>query len=112
MNDTECKTAKIRRLNDQLRTTFTGGQVVVTRGIQSLDESVRAEILAAVKKFDAFTEDNDPRHEHDFAAIEVGGQTIFFKIDYYDLQMRFLSPDPANPTLTRRVLTIMKSEEY
>ena len=35
-----------------------------------------------------------------------------FKIDYYDAGMRGHSPDAAESTLTRRVLTIMLAEEY
>lgn len=112
MNDTESKTTKIRRLNDQLRSTFTGGQVVITRGIQSLDESVRAEILAAVVRFDDWSEDVDPHGEHDFVAVEVQGHKVFAKVDYYDLEMRFLSPDPSDPAVTRRVLTLMLASEY
>ena len=37
---------------------------------------------------------------------------IFFKIDYYDADLLNLSPDPANPALTCRVMTIMLAEEY
>ncbi|MBY0370043.1 DUF3768 domain-containing protein [bacterium] len=112
MNGTESKADKIRELNDQLRTTFTGGQVVITRGIQSLGESVRTEIMAAISQFDAWSEDVDPHGEHDFVAVEVRGHKVFAKVDYYDIEMKFLSPDPTDPEVTRRVLTIMLAEEY
>jgi Protein of unknown function (DUF3768) len=42
----------------------------------------------------------------------VDGEVVMFKIDYYDENMEYGSPDPADPKLTRRVLTILLAEEY
>ena len=102
----------IRRLNDQFRQTFKGGAVVITAGIAALDEATRQRIFAAVQTFDAFDEDNDPWHEHDFGAVEVDGQRVFFKLAYYDLTRAMHSEDPADPTKTERVMTIMLADEY
>ena len=55
---------------------------------------------------------NDPHQEHDFGSFEAEGHTIFFKIDYYDKQLQMHSPDPSNPAVTQRVITIMLAEEY
>jgi Protein of unknown function (DUF3768) len=55
---------------------------------------------------------NDPHGEHDFGSFEYSGQTIFWKIDYYDMRLKWGSPDPADPAVTRRVLTILLAEEY
>lgn len=110
--DAEVRRLRIQRLNDRLRCTGKGGQVLVTRGICSLPHDEVLQIAKAVAEFDAFTQDNDPYGEHDCAVVEVGDHTIIWKIDYYDREKTMGSPDPADPTVTHRVLTIMLSEEY
>ena len=104
--------SRIRELNDQFRRTFTGGQVMLTRGVQALGEEAVAEVLTAVRSFSIFSPDNDPYGEHDFGSFEHRGQKVFWKIDYYDKNVEYASPDPADPTVTTRVLTIMLAEEY
>jgi hypothetical protein len=42
----------------------------------------------------------------------MAGSTIFWKIDYFDLKLKWHSPDAANPDVTHRVLTIMLACEY
>jgi hypothetical protein len=59
-----------------------------------------------------FSENNDPHHEHDFGSVDEAGVRCFFKIDYYDRKTEFGSPDPADPAVTTRVMTIMLAEEY
>ncbi|MFO6466254.1 DUF3768 domain-containing protein [Jannaschia sp. KMU-145] len=111
--ETTPRTEQIRELNDQLRRCGRGnGSVVLTSGVQSLGDAFLAAVVRAVCEFDDFSEDNDPWGEHDFGAIEVEGQKIFFKIDYYDLSRTKGSEDPADGLLTHRVLTIMLSSEY
>ena len=104
--------AKIRELNDRLRTTGVGGMIVVTDGIASLRPEIGHAVHSAVASFCAFEDGNDPYREHDFGAVEVGSNTIFWKIDYYDRAMRAGSPDPADPKVTCRVMTVMLAEEY
>ena len=106
------RTAIIRSLNDRFRQTFTGGAVVITAGIAALDEATRQHIFAAVQAFNAFDEDNDPWHEHDFGAVEIDGERVFFKLSYYDPTRAMHSVDPADPTKTERVMTIMLASEY
>ena len=106
------KTARIRELNDRLRKTGQGGRFMITTGVQSLSPDMRRKVLAAVSGFDAFSEDNDPHHEHDFGNFQIDGKRFFWKIDYYDPNLEFGSEDPADPAKTGRVLTIMFADEY
>jgi hypothetical protein len=103
---------RIRVLNDNFRSTFVGGQVVMTQGVNTLPIDIRARAILAVQSFGKFTEDNDPHHEHDFGSFEIEGEAYFFKIDYYALDMTGGSEDPADPEKTTRVLTIMRADEY
>ena len=109
-NDPEL--ARVRQLNDEARMYLTGGKVLFTRGVAALPEADQAAILERVCTFDDFAPANDPYGEHDFGAFEHNGHRIFWKIDYYDRDERFGSPDPADPRVTRRVLTIMLAGEY
>jgi hypothetical protein len=68
--------------------------------------------VKTVREYSDFTEDNDPFSEHDFGNFEYQGNTIYWKIDYYDNALSMGSPDPTDPAVTRRVLTILLSEEW
>lgn len=106
-------TEKIRRLNDCFRRSMVfGGTIVFTQGVSALASADKTELLRLVRTFDAFTADNDPHDEHDFGAIDFAGVRYFWKIDYYDLAHEFASSDPANPAVTRRVLTVLRADEY
>lgn len=106
------RAAAIRMLNDFLRQTGLGGRVVITRGIEHLGAEAVTACIDAVRTFDAFDEHNDPWSEHDCAVLHVRGADIMFKIDYYDRAFQTGSPDPANPQVTGRLLTILLTEEY
>ena len=110
MTQTE-HTQKIAKLNDQHRAR-PGVGWVMTPGVQGLNALAIVQAVAAVKGFSDFSEDNDPYGERDFGAFEIDGRRLFWKIDYYDLNLALASPDPADPAVTRRVLTMMLAEEY
>ena len=104
---------RIRELNDGFRRGGRGrGSIMLTRGIQEKGGEFAIRALEAVRTFDAFTEDNDPWGEHDFGAIEIDSEKVFFKIDYLDLSLEGGSENPGNENRTHRVLTIMLSSEY
>src|SRR5215210_6502617 len=105
-------TEKIRALNDAFRTTMTGGKVLMTAGVNALPSDVKAMVIQRVTTFSDFNAENDPHGEHDFGNFILSGRKFFWKIDYFDAKMEFGSEDPAEPTKTTRVLTIMLAEEY
>lgn len=107
-----CKTTVICKLNDDLRRHYRGGQIMLTQGVLAQGESIVREVVQLMRSFDSFSPANDPYGEHDFGSIVHNGQKYFWKIDYYDLACSMHSEDPANPAVTRRVLTVMLVEEY
>ena len=108
----DSKTARIRALNDELRQNFAGGAAVMTPGIAALGAEAVARIVKTIGVFDDFCHANDPHEEHDFGSFEAEGHTIFFKIDYFDRNLKYLSPDPTDAAVTVRVITVMLADEY
>ena len=105
-------TARIRSLNDTFRRTFLGGKVMLTSGIRDHARDNLSYLLMEVRQFSAFDVKNDPHDEHDFGAFEWDGETVFWKIDYHDADLTMGSPDPSEPAVTTRVLTVMLAWEY
>jgi hypothetical protein len=106
------KTDQIRALNDELRQHLLGGIAVITPGVAALGQDAVERIVKTIAVFDDFCHANDPHEEHAFGAFEADGQKIFFKIDYFDKTLTYNSPDPSDPTVTERVITIMLADEY
>jgi len=105
-------TATIRSLNDELRKNPQTGIAVITPSIAALGQEAVQRIFRTIAVYDDFRRENDPYGEHDFGAFDAAGQRIFFKIDYFDKRLNMHSPDPADATVTERVITIMLAEEY
>ena len=103
-------TERVRDLNDRARRTFQNCRVVITPGIEQLD-NVTA-VLRAVQLFDEFNEHNDPYAEHDFGSFRHNGETVFWQFSYFDLDLQQHSPDASDPAVTARVLTVMLADEY
>ena len=103
---------RIRDLNDAFRRSFSGGKILITPGVQGLATDIASRVLQAIQNFDGFCEDNDPYGTHEFGGVEVDGQKVWFKIDAYDQNLEYGSPDPSDPSVTTRVMTILLPEEY
>jgi hypothetical protein len=108
----DTRTERIRALNDELRQYLLGGLAVITPGVAALGQQAVERIVKTIAVYDDFCHANDPHEEHDFGSFQADGQKIFFKIDYYDKDLTYHSPDPSDPTVTERVITIMLADEY
>ena len=106
------QTERIRNLNDQLRRNLSEATAVMTCGVAALGPEAVARIVQTIEVYDDFCHANDPYEEHDFGSFVADGHTIFFKIDYFDPTLTAHSPDPSDPAVTKRVITIMLAEEY
>ena len=122
------RTRRIARLNDRARQAMgIACAAVTTVGFRSLPAADQSRVRELIETYTAFTPGNDSHGERDFGAIYQGRdgrwtalppkkgdpvETVFWKIEYYDRAMQFGSPDPADPMVTRRVLTIMLASEY
>ena len=102
----------IARLNDKLRKHADGGTILMTRGVMALSGFEAVTLLSALANYDDFDADNDPHGERDFGDLEFAGASLLWKVDYYDTDLAFASPDPADAQVTRRVLTVMLAEEW
>lgn len=103
---------KLRDLNDQLRREMPHGRVMLTRAVAALDPITLAAIISAIREFDDFTPDCDPAGFHDFGQVFAGDAAPYFwKIDAYDVDLQWGSPDPTDESVTRRILTIMTADD-
>jgi hypothetical protein len=106
------QTERIRTLNDELRHNLTQGTAVMTCGVAALGPEAVARIVKTIAVYDDFCHANDPYQEHDFGSFAADGHVIFFKIDCFDKDLAYHSPDPSDPDVTKRVITIMLAEQY
>jgi hypothetical protein len=93
---------KVVALNDQLRTTFKGGRVQMTRSVYDLDDRLRGRALAVLARYNKF----DPASEHDCGVFIFAGYAFEWRIEYRNKRGTGRSPDPSDPTQTDRVLTL------
>ena len=76
-----------------------------TPGVTALGAEAVARIVKTIEVFD------DSRMRSTILARLTWTATPS-KIDYYDQNLSMHSPDPPDPAITQRVITIMLAEEY
>lgn len=90
--DEEFRKRRIQRLNDALRRgEGNGDTVVVTVGVKAKGDVFLSQAVQEVASFNNFSEDNDPYGEHDFGVFDLQGEKLFWKIDYFDQSLSYLS---------------------
>ena len=105
----------IRELNDRFRCQLDHslGRWIISSGVNEKGGLFVQRACRAVQQFTDFKESNDPHGEHDLGRIELDGETLLWKIDYYaDKNLDAGSEDPSDPKRSYRVLTVMLAEEY
>lgn len=60
------------------------GRMHVTRSLAEAEDGFMAEAIKATGEFDVFEAENDPDGCHDFGAVDIRGQKVFWKIDGMD----------------------------
>lgn len=106
------RSERIRKLNDEFRSTLQGGRFLITSGVNALGRERVFRLVSCVRTFAAFDPTNDPHGEHDFGAFDDAGDRFFWKIDYYDPTLSHHSDDASDASKTVRVLTLLRAEEY
>ena len=111
-------TERVAELNDKLRDKILYANPIkdkinMTKGISELTSQQQLYILNRVKNFKDFNKGDNPHGERDFGAFNNEEDIkIFWKIDYYDNDLKYHSEDKSDPDKTTRVLTIMLASEY
>jgi len=102
----------IARLNDKLRVHGMCGQILVTRSVMDLPAFNPVELTHVLARYEGFDAVNDPHGERDFGDLQLFGADLLWKIDYYDIDLVYGSPDPADAMVTTRVLTVMLAGDW
>jgi hypothetical protein len=108
LGNPEERAEQIARLNDAFRKAGPAPGWYMTPGAIALPDGIG--LIRAVMTFDYFAPDNDPYGEHDFGNFSWHQEKVYFKIDYYDRQLRYWC-DPLRAEC-RRILTILLASEY
>jgi predicted ATPase len=86
--------ARIIELNDQLRSSFKGGRVQMTRSVYDLDAQLRGRALAVSTRYNKFDADSD----YDAEVFIFAGYSFEWHIEYRNSDGEGVSADPSDPT--------------
>lgn len=112
----ETRVETIARLNDRCRQGFDRtARITVTRtclatlsnGTLASEAVAQALLLQELRRY-RFAEDCP---ERDRGSFTIDNTEVYFRIDYHDATLEWGSEDPANASLTIRVLTLMLRED-
>ena len=85
---------------------------MVTSGVMAVKGYCRSILTSALANYGGFDEDNDPHGERDMGHFVLFDTDLYFKIDYYEQDLKFGSDDPADASITHRILTIMTKADF
>ena len=107
-------TERIRELNDSFRQKLEGGKVMLTSAVTGLPPVDLSQLIAGVRAYKSFSEENDPHGEHDFGIFVFEDRKIYWKIDVYENDGTFQwgANDPGDPATSYRIVTFMLPEDY
>ena len=90
------------------------GRLVVTQSLIEAGDGFVMEAVQTTGAFNTFEPDNDPEGWHDFGAVTIRGETVFWKLDLYEAgsDFRYGAETPENPENTMRVLTVMMARDW
>jgi hypothetical protein len=102
--------ATIAETNDRIRKTIPNTPFphifTITDTVSALESNSLLELFKLVRDFNTFNEHNDPHLERDFGKIDFKGESYFWKIDYFDNELKYYEVDG------RRIITLMHVSDY
>ena len=80
------------------------GRMHLTSSLSMDEDGLALEVVQAVGEFAIFEPENDPSGWHDFGAVDIRGEKIFWKIDLY---FKVSAPEILNTSLKMKSIRIV-----
>lgn len=98
------RSARIRELNEATRRRPFEARIFVARRLTDLGGSIVPELVGMAMEYSDFDPETDPTGEHQSGTFDVRGLRVLWQIHYLDAKAEGLSPDPADPKVTSRMI--------